>query len=79
MTAIYFNPIFEAPSNHKYDATNFGVIDDNFGTLAQFQTLVTQANALGMNIILDGVFNHSSSDSIYFDRYEPLPRTHGGL
>ncbi|MBP8000565.1 MAG: Ig-like domain-containing protein [Chloroflexi bacterium] len=77
VTAIYFNPIFEAPSNHKYDATNFGVIDDNFGTLAQFQSLVAQANALGINIILDGVFNHSSSDSIYFDRYNRYPAPTG--
>lgn len=69
VTALYLNPIFESPSNHKYDTTDFFVVDDNFGTLATFQTLVTQANALGINIILDGVFNHSSSDSVYFDRY----------
>lgn len=69
VTAIYLNPIFESPSNHKYDTTDFFVIDDNFGILATFQTLVAQANARGINIILDGVFNHSSSDSVYFDRY----------
>jgi glycosidase len=69
ITAIYLNPIFESPSNHKYDTTDFLRIDDNLGDLATFQALVTQANALGIRIILDGVFNHSSSDSIYFDRY----------
>ena len=69
ITAIYLNPIFESPSNHKYDTTDFFNIDDNFGDLATFQTLVAQAHALGINIILDGVFNHSSSDSVYFDRY----------
>lgn len=69
ITAIYLNPIFESPSNHKYDTTDFGLIDDNFGDLALFQTLSTEAHNRGINLILDGVFNHTSSDSIYFDRY----------
>ncbi|MCC6604270.1 MAG: alpha amylase N-terminal ig-like domain-containing protein [Anaerolineae bacterium] len=69
VTVIYMNPIFESPSNHKYDTTDFGVIDDNFGDLALFQTLAAEANARGMRLVLDGVFNHSSSDSVYFDRY----------
>lgn len=69
ITAIYLNPIFESPSNHKYDTTDFLLIDDNFGDLALFQTFVAQAHARGINVILDGVFNHSSSDSVYFDRY----------
>ena len=69
VTVIYMNPIFESPSNHKYDTTDFGVIDDNFGDLALFQTLATEAHSRGINLVLDGVFNHSSSDSVYFDRY----------
>lgn len=69
VTVIYMNPIFESPSNHKYDTTDFGVIDDNFGDLALFQTLAAEAHSRGINLVLDGVFNHSSSDSIYFDRY----------
>jgi glycosidase len=69
ITAIYLNPIFESPSNHKYDTTDFFHIDDNLGDLATFQTLVTEAHARGIKVILDGVFNHSSSDSVYFDRY----------
>ena len=69
VTAIYLNPIFESPSNHKYDTADYLKIDDNFGTLQDFQELATQAQGLGIRIILDGVFNHTSSDSIYFDRY----------
>ncbi len=69
ITTIYLNPIFESPSNHKYDATDYMQIDDNFGDLATFITLTQQADLLGMNLILDGVFNHVSSDSVYFDRY----------
>ncbi len=69
ITAIYLNPIFESPSNHKYDTTDYSIIDDNFGSLADFEALVDAADALGIVLILDGVFNHVSSDSIYFDRY----------
>lgn len=69
VTALYLNPIFESPSNHKYDTKDFLLIDDNFGDLADYQALVAAANQRGIKIILDGVFNHSSSDSRYFDRY----------
>jgi glycosidase len=73
VTVIYLNPIFESPSNHKYDTTDYSLIDDNFGSLATFQTLADEAHARGMRLILDGVFNHTSSDSIYFDRYGRYP------
>ncbi|MCP5095344.1 MAG: glycoside hydrolase family 13 protein, partial [Chloroflexi bacterium] len=77
VTVLYLNPIFESPSNHKYDTTDFGVIDDNFGDLALFQTLTTEAHNRGINIVLDGVFNHTSSDSVYFDRYNRYPAPDG--
>jgi len=69
INTLYLNPIFEAPSNHKYDATSYEVIDDNFGDLATFITLTTELEERDMRLILDGVFNHTASDSIYFDRY----------
>jgi glycosidase/fibronectin type 3 domain-containing protein len=69
VTAIYLNPIFEARSNHRYDTADYLAIDPMLGTLEDFRTLVSEADALGMQIILDGVFNHMSSDSRYFDRY----------
>lgn len=69
VTVIYMTPIFEAPSNHKYDARDFSIVDDNFGGDAALTSLVTEAHARGMYVVLDGVFNHVSSDSPYFDRY----------
>jgi len=69
VTVLYLNPIFRAPSNHKYDTANFMEIDPDFGTLADFQAMVAAANNRGIRIMLDGVFNHTSSDSPYFDRY----------
>ncbi len=69
VTAIYFNPIFDAGSNHSYDTQNYYKIDPYFGTQKDWDNLVKHANRLGIRIILDGVFNHLSSDSPFFDRY----------
>lgn len=69
VTTIYLNPIFRAPSNHGYDTQDYFTINPYFGTLATFNTLAAEAHARGMRLILDGVFNHVSSDSAYFDRY----------
>lgn len=60
INAIYFNPIFEAPtSNHKYNTADFMKIDPAFGDINTFKRLVAQAHALGIKIVLDAVFNHS--------------------
>jgi cyclomaltodextrinase / maltogenic alpha-amylase / neopullulanase len=69
VNALYLTPIFMADSNHKYDTTDYTMIDPHFGNLQVWQQLVQKAHALGMHLILDGVFNHTSSDSVYFDRY----------
>jgi glycosidase/fibronectin type 3 domain-containing protein len=69
VTVIYFNPIFDAGSNHSYDTQDYLKIDPYFGTLQDWNDLIAAANARGMKVILDGVFNHLSSDSKYFDRY----------
>lgn len=65
---LYLNPIFEAPSNHKYDTADYKKIDPMFGDNETFKTLCLKAKELGINIILDGVFSHTGSDSIYFNK-----------
>ncbi|OAA31004.1 alpha-amylase [Kosmotoga arenicorallina S304] len=80
--ALYFNPIFESPSSHKYDTTDYLMIDDNFGNYALFSKLVSELNSMGKRVILDGVFNHTGyqfwafqdirekgKESAYFDWY----------
>lgn len=67
--AIYLNPIFAASSNHKYDTANYLEIDPAFGTLEDFQDLARDARRLGIRLILDGVFNHTGADSIYFNQF----------
>ena len=69
VNVIYLNPVFWSISNHRYDAVSYAEIDPILGTLGDFEELVAVAEANGMHIILDGVFNHVSDDSIYFDRY----------
>ena len=69
VTVIYLNPVFSSISNHRYDACDYMEIDPILGTLGDFEELVAVAEANGMKIILDGVFNHVSDDSVYFDRY----------
>jgi glycosidase len=64
---IYFTPIFHAPSNHRYDAIDYFKIDPMLGTERDFEELLEKAHQRGIKIILDAVFNHCSSDSIYFD------------
>ena len=68
VTAIYFNPIFRARSNHKYDTGDYETIDPSFGTREDFEALCDRARALGIRILLDGVFSHTGSDSRYFNR-----------
>ena len=71
--ALYLNPIFKATSNHKYDTADYLSIDPAFGTEEDFSALCTEAKRQGIRIILDGVFNHTGDDSIYFNRYGNYP------
>ena len=69
VNTLYFNPIFDAGSNHSYDTQDYYKIDPYFGTQKDWENLVKHADKLGIRIVLDGVFNHMSSDSPFFDRY----------
>ncbi len=73
VNTLYFNPIFDAGSNHSYDTQDYYKVDPYFGTQKDWENLVKHANQLGMRIVLDGVFNHLSSDSPIFDRYQHYP------
>lgn len=70
MDTIYMNPVFSARSYHRYDTDNYLHIDPALGGDSAFTALATETNRRGMQLILDGVFNHASSDGMYFDRYD---------
>lgn len=69
VTVIYLNPVFSSISSHRYDTSDYTKIDPILGDLGDFTELVKKCKENGMHIVLDGVFNHVSDDSIYFDRY----------
>lgn len=69
VSVIYFNPIFDSPSCHKYDTGDYEKIDPMFGDEEIFKDLCSEAEKLGMRIILDGVFSHTGSDSKYFNKF----------
>ena len=64
--AIYFTPIFKSKSIHKYDIEDYYTIDSSLGTNEDFKFLVEKAHTLGIKIILDAVFNHTSRDFFAF-------------
>lgn len=67
VTTLYLNPIFESASNHRYNTADYTKIDPMLGTEEDLHTLCEQAHQLGMRVILDGVFNHTGSQSVYFN------------
>lgn len=69
VNVIYLNPVFSSISSHRYDTSDYGIIDPILGDLGDFEELTQVAEANGMHVVLDGVFNHVSDDSKYFDRY----------
>lgn len=71
---IYLNPIGKAFSNHRYDTGDYKIPDPMLGTEADFRDMCDAAHARGMKVILDGVYSHTGSNSLYFDR----ERTFGG-
>ena len=65
---IYLNPIGKAFSNHRYDTGDYKIPDPMLGTEADFRDMCDAAHARGMKVILDGVYSHTGSNSLYFDR-----------
>lgn len=65
---IMLSPIFESSSYHKYDTADFENVDSMFGGNKALKELVTEAKKHDMDVLLDGVFNHCGSDSIYFNK-----------
>ena len=68
VSCIYFNHIFEAHSNHRYNTANYEKIDPLLGCEDDLVNLCKEASKQGIKIILDGVFSHTGDDSIYFNR-----------
>ncbi len=73
VTCLYLSPIFDAASNHKYDTGDYLTVDEMFGGVEALRYLIKEADARGIRIFFDGVFNHTGADSLYFNRYGNYP------
>ena len=69
VTMLYLSPIFESPSNHKYDTADYFIVDKGFGGEKALKNLIKKAHEINIAIIIDGVFNHTGDDSVYFNKY----------
>lgn len=69
VTCIYLNPVFESPSNHRYNTADYMRTDPVLGSEDDLRRLAYEAKGYGIRIMLDGVFSHTGDDSVYFDRY----------
>ena len=67
ITVLYLNPVFESASNHRYNTADYRAIDPMLGTEDDFHHLCQEAKRRGIRVILDGVFNHTGSQSRYFN------------
>ncbi|MDP2714399.1 alpha-amylase family glycosyl hydrolase [Rheinheimera sp.] len=68
VNALWLTPMFEAPSYHGYDFTEFYQVESDYGTMAEFEAFIKAADAKGMKVILDLVINHISSEHDWFKR-----------
>ena len=71
--AIYMTPIFQAPSNHKYNTADYKTIDPAFGSNEDFVRLCAEAAKRGIRVIPDTSLNHVGADSPYFNRFNNFP------
>jgi len=56
--ALYMTPVFQAPTNHKYDTTDYYKIDEHFGDLETCKKLVALCHKRNIRVVFDAVFNH---------------------
>lgn len=69
VTILYLSPIFKSSSNHRYDTGDYMRVDELLGDEEKFKELIAKAKQMGIGIILDGVFNHTGADSLYFNKF----------
>ena len=67
INAIYFNPIFLATSNHRYNTSDYYHIDPKLGDMDDFRALLETAHWNNVRVVLDGVFNHSGRGFFAFN------------
>lgn len=72
-TLLYLNPISKSFSSHRYDTGDYKQPDPMLGTMEDFRALCNAAHNRGIKVILDGVYSHTGSNSLYFNREGTFP------
>ena len=73
VSILYLNPISKSFSSHRYDTGDYKTPDPMLGTEADFTAMCEAAHARGIKVILDGVYSHTGSDSLYFNKMGTFP------
>ncbi len=73
-TILYLNPISKSFSSHRYDTGDYKTPDPMLGTMEDFAAMCEAAHERGIRVILDGVYSHTGSDSLYFNRKGNFPQ-----
>ena len=76
-TILYLNPISKSFSSHRYDTGDYKTPDPMLGTMEDFKEMVRSAHERGIKVILDGVYSHTGSNSLYFNKDNAFPGTDG--
>lgn len=63
---IWLMPIMPSTTYHKYDVTDYLAIDPEYGTMEDFEQLISECHKRGIHVIIDLVMNHSSSQHSWF-------------
>ena len=72
-TILYLNPISKSFSSHRYDTGDYKTPDPMLGTVQDFKELCDAAHERGIRVILDGVYSHTGSNSLYFNKNGVFP------
>ncbi len=72
-TILYLNPISKSFSSHRYDTGDYKTPDPMLGTMEDFQAMCQAAHSRGIKVILDGVYSHTGSNSLYFNKEKTFP------
>lgn len=67
VSALWLTPVYPSPQiDNGYDVADYCAINPDYGTMADFERLVEQAHQRGMRIVMDMVFNHTSTQHPWF-------------
>ena len=72
-TILYLNPISKSFSSHRYDTGDYKTPDPMLGTEEDFVAMCEAAHSRGIKVILDGVYSHTGSDRLYFNKEGTFP------